>query len=88
MPLPKRICRTCGSEFELTPTKPGNINDCKDCAVEVVKPYYAMVAPTSKNSCLTEITLTQDAELAHRFNSVQKRRGGSGVVANIVERKS
>lgn len=72
MSSPKRTCRTCGNMFDLTPTKPGNINDCINCAVEVVTPFRAMVSYPSKNASEVEITITQDVKAANRFNRSQR----------------
>lgn len=34
MAFPKRICATCGEEFELRPDKPGFANRCPSCSEE------------------------------------------------------
>ena len=80
----KRICRSCGEDFILTPTKPGNINDCIQCAGEDVPLLMARVAYPSKNSSLVEIEITADRKGAIAFNNAQRRRG-CGPLSSIIE---
>jgi hypothetical protein len=84
MRQPKRVCRTCGEEFILSPTKPGNINDCIHCAGEDVPLLMAKVAYPSKNSSLVEIEITSDRRGAMAFNRAQ-RRHGAGPLSSIIE---
>jgi hypothetical protein len=70
-------------QFTLTPTKPGNINDCFNCAIETEIAIVAKVAYPSKNSSLVEIELTQDHAAANAFNGAQ-RRSGVGPLRSIV----
>lgn len=86
-PLWVKTCRECGKPFTPSPSKPGHVDDCRDCAVEVVVTYKAKVAFPSKNSCFAEIEITQDHAAADAFNNAQVRRGGSGVTASCVTRK-
>ena len=71
MSLPKRNCRTCGEEFILTASKPGNINDCIHCAVEPAIKYMAKVSYPCKNASEVEIELTQNHSDAMAFNRSQ-----------------
>jgi hypothetical protein len=87
MPIPTRICRQCGREFTLSPTKPGNINDCANCAVDVPL-LMAKVAYPSKNSSLVEIEITADRKAALAFNGAQKRRGAGPLSSIVAARES
>ena len=84
MPLPKRTCRKCGDEFTLMPNKPGNVNDCLNCAEEDVPRLVAKVA-WSGTHCV-EIEITPDAAAAAAFNSAQ-RRSGPTCLSSIVEQR-
>jgi hypothetical protein len=59
-----RVCRSCGDEFVLVPNKPGNINDCMNCAVETELP--------PKNASEVQIEITSNRADATRFNNAQK----------------
>ena len=82
-PVP-RMCRQCSREFFLTPTKPGHINDCPICSVEIVVKFMAKVAYPSKNSCEVEIELTQDHASARAFNKSQRRSSGGSPLSSII----
>lgn len=73
MPFTKRTCRQCGSDFELLPDKPGNINDCPGCSVETVNKKAAKVAWSGKH--FVEIEIVDSMAEAHAFNAAQKRMG-------------
>lgn len=90
MPLPKRVCRGCGEQFVLLPNKPGNINDCSECAVEIVRPYMAKVSYPSKNASEVQIEITQNCNDARRFNNSQKHHWSRAYqnYFEIVEKKS
>lgn len=47
MKTQNRECIHCGETFELTPNKPGKINECPDCAKEV-QVYYAEQTTTDE----------------------------------------
>lgn len=68
----KRICRSCNEEFVLVPNKPGNINDCVNCAVETEMPPLAKVSYPSKNASEVQIEITSNRKDATRFNNAQK----------------
>lgn len=84
MKPPKRICQSCGDEYVLSPTKPGNINDCPNCSVETAPKIVAKVAYPSKNSSLVEIELTTDTKAAAAFNNAQRRNGGGSPLSSIL----
>jgi hypothetical protein len=71
----KRKCRSCGAEFELLPTKPGNINDCPKCSTEDVPLLAAKVAWSGKH-CV-EIEITRNRAEAWNFNRAQRRQGAT-----------
>ncbi len=77
MSLPKRICRSCGKSFILTPNKPGNINDCIHCAKENHTKIMALVSYPSTASADIQIQLTQDHHIANKFNNAQRHHWSS-----------
>jgi hypothetical protein len=65
----KRKCRVCGTEFVLFPDKPGNINDCLNCAVDVPR-KAAKVAWSGKHFMEMEIVASMDEARLSTWRSV------------------
>lgn len=66
-----RNCTKCGEAFTLTPTKPGLIGECFNCAKETTTKLVAKVAWSGKHT--VEIEITDDVAGARAFNNAQRR---------------
>ena len=74
MPAQQRTCRKCSKDFTLLPNKPGNINDCAECAGEDVPLLMAKVSWENKHTPIIEVTADREAAIA--FNKAQVRGFG------------
>ena len=74
MPVQRRTCAKCESEFVLMPGKPGLATHCPSCSVETVPMVLGKVSWDGKHLQLLEITA--DRAAAERFNRAQSHAGG------------
>ena len=74
MPVQKRTCAKCESEFVLLPGKPGLAIHCPACSVETTPRVMGKVSWDGKHLQLLEITADREAAMA--FNRAQQHSGG------------
>lgn len=69
-----RTCKHCGQFFELRAGKPGLIDECWNCAVEVVERTAGVVVWEGKH---TPVLITCSQSTATRYRRAHERIGAS-----------
>jgi hypothetical protein len=71
MPIPERICVSCGKRFALLPGKPGLVNTCPECSAPPVESEVVERKPRKKRQ-KTSGEVVRDSE--RRLYNLRKQR--------------
>ncbi len=78
MALPKKVCIHCQEEFVVVPNKPGRINECLNCVMEMKTETFiipmAKVSYPCKNASEVQIEIVYNNHVsdAKKFNASQR----------------